>query len=105
MAFNPAPEFWIEDYDVADGVIQIPIASIANLDGAKADPTTGDIREVLYRLAAAMQTKQDSLSAGDRPAEMTLQKGQSLNSDLTMTRAFTQVFITDTGDLPVEDEP
>jgi hypothetical protein len=105
MAFNPAPSAWIAEYSLADGVISIPIASLPGLEAGPANPTTGDIREVLYRLLATLDAAWQAAGA-NIPVEWQENSGQALNpSNGTITQTYQHTFNLTPGSVDVTAEP
>jgi hypothetical protein len=94
MAFNPAPSNWIPGYTVSSGNIVIPIASLPALTTAKANATTGDIRDVVYAMNDQIFLKFRDTVVADRPTKMLIRQSSFASSEADqVTRTYSSEFI------------
>lgn len=106
MAFNPSNSHWIPNFSSDGTNITIPIASIPNLTAAEAHTTTGDIRKLLYHLEEFLNSQWVAEGAAGQPAQMTLQKGQSLNpSNGQIVATYSRTFVLAAASIDVTAEP
>jgi hypothetical protein len=80
MAFSPAPTGWFSGLSVSGTDITIPFASLNTLDDTKADPSTGDVREIVYNFCEAFSDKWQALASADRPEQLTVTTSTSVTS-------------------------
>lgn len=78
MAFNPAPTGWFSGLSVSATELTIPFASLAHLTQSKADPSTGDIREVVYNFCEAFSDVWNASVVADRPERLTMTTSTSV---------------------------
>lgn len=92
MAFAPAPSGWFSGLTVSATGLTIPFASLNSLDDIKADPTTGDIREVVYNFCEAFADVWANTATADRPEQLTINTSTSVTtsgSDEVITKIYT----------------
>ena len=80
MAFDPSPSGWFSGLSVSATDITIPFASLNSLDDTKADPDTGDIREVVYNFCEAFADAWSSTTSADRPEQLTITTSTSVTT-------------------------
>lgn len=80
MAFDPAPTGWFSGLSVSATEITIPFASLNTLTEAKADPSTGDIREVVYNFCESFSDAWSATATADRPEQLTISSTTSVTS-------------------------
>jgi len=80
MAFNPAPTGWFSGISVTATDITIPFSALNTLDDTKSDPSTGDVREIVYNFCEAFSDKWQSLASTDRPDQLTINTSTSVTS-------------------------
>jgi hypothetical protein len=80
MAFNPAPTGWFSGISVTATEITIPFSALNTLDDTKSDPSTGDVREIVYNFCEAFSDKWQSLASTDRPDQLTINTSTSVTS-------------------------
>lgn len=88
MAFNPAPTGWFSGLSVSATELTIPFSSLNLLDDTKADPTSGDVREIMYNFCEAFADKWSSTTAANRPSQLTI------NTSTSVTTSGTEEIIT-----------
>lgn len=88
---------------VTGNAIQIDIADLTELLASEADPSTGSIVKVLFRLLGALQTVYTPLPASDRPVAMTLTPSQDVISGSlsTLNRRYNAGFTIDIGEVNI----
>jgi hypothetical protein len=80
MAFNPAPTGWFSGISVSATELTIPFTALNTLDDTKADPTTGDVREIVYNFCEAFSDKWATTTSADRPDQLTLNTSTSVTT-------------------------
>jgi len=80
MAFNPAPTGWFSGLSVTSTEMTIPFSSLKTLDENKSDPSTGDVREIIYNLCEAFSDKWQATASVDRPEQLTVTTSTSITS-------------------------
>lgn len=80
MAFDPAPTGWFSGLSVTGSGITIPFASLKTLNDTKANPSTGDVREIVYNFCEAFSDKWQATSSVDRPDQLTINTSTSVTS-------------------------
>jgi hypothetical protein len=80
MVFDPAPSGWFSGISVSSTELTIPFAALNSLDQTKSDPTTGDVREVVYNFCEAFSDKWISTTAANRPQNLTISSSTSVSS-------------------------
>jgi hypothetical protein len=80
MAFNPAPTGWFSGISVTATEITIPFSALNTLDDTKSDPSTGDVREIVYNFCEAFSDKWQSLASTDTPDQLTINTSTSVTS-------------------------
>lgn len=113
MAFDPKPSTWLgAGYSLANNAISLTTAdkdgdiALPEVTDAEADPTTGDIRKVLFGLMEAIFQAWNGVAAADRPTMMTIQKGSYANVETgRIETTFTARFTTVAAGYEVADEP
>lgn len=91
MPFDKKPSTWINNWYLDDGNIIIPVESFAELTEDEANPTTGDIRRVLFAILEQIYTKWNSTALEDRPKKVSIYRSTSVNDqtgDITKTYQF-----------------
>ncbi len=90
MAFNPAPSNWLgAGYTVDTGSHTISMTTVTagsdivleQLTDAKADETTGDIRDVAMSITEALFQSYLAQASPDRPSKMILAKSTTGGGD------------------------
>jgi len=74
MAFDPAPSSLFASWSEDGTDITVPIASIDDLTAADADGTTGDWREVVFRIVDHTYAYIQGLASADKPAKITISR-------------------------------
>jgi hypothetical protein len=108
MAQDLKPDTWLPDWTEDATNITVPLASIPEVTAAEADGATGDIRKVAFGLAEALYDHFNGLPLADRPTNMVITRGSSVNdqtNEMTRTYGFTFKLAPATGALEVVDEP
>jgi len=78
---------------------------IPELDPAEADPTSGDMRKIVFALEAAIYAAYQAIAAADRPAKWVSQRSSAINdADDVISRNFVNQFTTETTGEEVADE-
>ncbi len=92
MAFLPAPSGWFSGLTVSATELTIPFSALNSLDDTKSDPTTGDVREVVYNFCEAFSDKWATTATADRPQNLTISSSTSVSSsggEETLTKIYT----------------
>lgn len=72
MAFVKTPTTWLTGY-TSDGTdITIPIASLASLEAAEANATTGDVRAILFGILKTVANANAALATADKSNRFTI---------------------------------
>ena len=93
MAFNPAPNNWIPNWDETTGTISVPVATFPQLTNAEAHETTGDIRKVLFAINEQLALRWTAIAQADRPAKMTITKTQTLDAVGNIVVNYSHTFV------------
>lgn len=80
MAFDPSPSGWFSGLSVSPTELTIPFSSLNNLDDTKADPDTGDIREVVFNFCEAFADAWANTSSANRPSQLTINTSTSVTT-------------------------
>lgn len=113
MAFDPQPATWLgAGYTLSGNKVQMTTVTAGSnivldkLTDAQADPTTGDIRDVVRACCYAFYEAWAAQSPGNRPAKMRLVKSVESLPDLTTLReTYTMSFEVESDPQGVVDEP
>lgn len=113
MAADITPATWIDGYDSDSGAHTITLntadngtPSLPQLTDAKADPATGDIRQVMLAICEALYEKWLELGAAGQPIQMRLSRAVSGDSSGNITYFYTTaVTFQPTGIFEIPDEP
>ena len=92
MAFDASPSGWFSGLTASATELTIPYSSLNDLNQTKADPDTGDIREVIYNICEAFSDKWAVTATADRPAKTTINTSSSISSSAgvdTITKTYT----------------
>lgn len=92
MAFDPAPSGWFTGLTVSPTGLTIPFSSLNSLDDIKADPSTGDVREIIYNFCEAFADNWANKASADRPTELTINTSTSVSTvgaDEVLTKIYT----------------
>lgn len=92
MAFDPAPSGWFSGLTASSTELTIPFASLNNLDQTKSDPSTGDVREVVYNFCEAFADSWSAAVVDDRPEQLTISTSTSVTtsgSEEVLTKIYT----------------
>ena len=106
MAWSASPSNYFSAW-AFDGVsdITLPITCVPNLDAVDCDPTTGDIRKVMFDLLEQVYITWTALPTADRSTRMTVSRSQSINQATTyITRSYTYTFVLAPVGIEVVDE-
>ena len=84
----------------------IPLASLPDLDGTEANPSSGDIRKIMFAFETAIYNAYEAVAEADRPTRWISSRSQSFNSTgLTITRNFNHQITTSVSGEEVVAEP
>lgn len=101
MPFNPAPSGYFPGINTGAVVssvtgVFIPWSSLENFNAS----TSGDIRQLVYSFNEAVADEYLSLTAANRPSQMTISRNQTFNSATVVRKQFsTSVNLAFSGDL------
>jgi hypothetical protein len=107
MAFNPAPSGWFPGLTASSTALTIPYSSLNNLTQANADPSTGDVRAIIYSICEAFSDKWSTTDSEDRPSQTTIVTSQSISSSQGedfVTKNYTIRVSLDIDSVSVSDE-
>src|SRR4051794_1679517 len=99
MAFDPKPSTWLQagygsDSTAHTVTMNTGTASsnktLPELTDAKADPTTGDIRNVIFALVEQFYQRWVAIGTGGQPAKMILNRVVTRGSDGQLIYTYTQ---------------
>jgi hypothetical protein len=113
MAADIAPSTWIDGYDSDSGAHTITLntaengtPSLPQLTDAKADPTTGDIRQVVLAIAEALYETWLTRGAENQTTQMRMSRAISGDSSGNITYFFqTSITFQPTGIFEIPAEP
>ena len=80
MAFDPAPSTWFSGLTNSISAVTIPYTALNGLAQADADPTTGDVREIVFGFCEAFSDRWASTATADRPDKATITTSTSVSS-------------------------
>ena len=83
MAFDASPSGWFSGISVSPTELTIPFSSLNNLDDTKADPSTGDVREIVYNFCEAFADAWAGTSTANRPSQLTINTSTSVTTSGT----------------------
>ncbi len=92
MAFAAAPSGWFSGLSASATELTIPYSALNSLNQTKADPTTGDVREIVYNFCEAFSDKLAVTGADDKAEQLTMTTSTSVTSSGgtdTMTKIYT----------------
>jgi hypothetical protein len=113
MAFDKKPSTWLgagyaasaENHTItlntADAASDKTVPELAD---AEADPTTGDVRKLVFALMEMLYAAWAAQAAVDRPTKLTIYKSSSVSGS-TITHTYTVVTVNDINAQDVADEP
>ena len=113
MAFDPAPSTWLgAGYDGDAGAHTIILNTndaasdklLAQLTDALADPTTGDIREVILAVVEAFFQAWGNVAEADRPDRMLISRLTTSGPSKTIRFSYTFSFQVDPSEFTVTAE-
>lgn len=105
MAWDPTPTNYMEGWTEDGTDITVPIASFPELTAEIADSATGDIRGIVFAFVDQWYNVWIALATADRSKNMTMARGQSIQTDNTIIRTYTLTFRLDPEGFAVQDEP
>lgn len=113
MAADIKPSTWIDGYDADSGAHTIMLntaengtPSLPQLADAKADPDTGDVRQVVLAIAEALYQSWLLQGAENQTTQMRLSRSISGDSSGNITYIFqTSITFQPTGIFEIPDEP
>jgi len=83
----------------------IPMSSLPELTAVEANPSTGDIRKIMFAFETAIYDAYDAIATADRPTRWINSRSQSFSSDgLNITRNFNHQITTAVSGEEVIDE-
>lgn len=112
MAFDAKPSTWLgAGYDSDSGAHTITAntndaasnKTFPELTDVEADPTTGDVRKLMYAILNQFYASWAATAAADRPTKMNLVRSTSENTTGDIVRTYSLQFTLD-GTLDVESE-
>lgn len=113
MAVDLKPSTWLgAGYTLSSHLIRFETNDAANanktlagLTDTEGDPTTGDIRKVLFEIAEkAYQSWRTQVAAVNQPTKMTLTRSSIENPDGTISRTYSMQFVVSGGTVDVVSE-
>ena len=111
--FDPAPSTWLgAGYDVDTGTHVISLNTndaasnklLAQLTDALADPTTGDIRSVMFAVLEAFYTAWRAVADADHPTKMTITRSRASGTGDTLRYNYQVSFLVDSTEIAVTAE-
>lgn len=113
MAFNPAPSVWLgAGYDNDAGAHTISFNTfnaasnklLAQLTDALADPTTGDIRDIMMAVSEAFFQAWEAVADADHPVRMTVTRQCTSGAATSQQLTYRFVFQVDPVSFTMTDE-
>jgi|TARA_B100001094_G_C17962415_1_gene686119 hypothetical protein len=92
MAFSAAPTGWFPGLSASATELTIPYSSLNSLTQSKSDPTTGDVRDIIYNICEAFSDKLANTATADQANQLTMSTSTSVTSSGgtdTMTKIYT----------------
>ena len=84
----------------------IPMSSLPELTAVEANPSSGDIRKIMFAFETAIYNAYNAIAVDNRPTRWTNSRSQSFSSDgLTITRNFNHQIVTGVSGEEVVNEP
>lgn len=114
MAFDAKPSTWLGagyTVDAGNHLIKLTTAeavvkAVPELTDAEANPTTGDIRKVIFALLEAIYQAQLAQLVADRPAQVVVYRSSQTDETTgIVTRTYTVVTKLAIGTIDVAAEP
>lgn len=90
MAFDPKPSSWIASWTEDGTVASFNLADLTqSLTAVEADALTGDWRDCIYSLIDHSYQYLSGLAAGDKPAQITIDRVVQRHSDSVLKLTYT----------------
>jgi len=107
MAFDPAPSGWFPGLTNSATELTIPFTALNQLTQAESDPTTGDVREIIYNFCEAFNDNWVATAEADRPEKTTISTStsvQTVGGSEILTKIYTIRVELDVDSVDVSDE-
>jgi len=107
MAFDPAPSGWFPGLTNSATELTIPFTALNQLTQADSDPSTGDIREIVFGFCEAFSDQWVATAEADRPDKTTINRStsvQSVGGTEVLTKIYTIRVELDVDSVDVSDE-
>jgi len=107
MAFDPAPSGWFPGLTNSATELTIPFTALNDLTQADSDPSTGDIRAIVYNFCEAFNDKWAATAEEDRPDKTTINAStsvQTASGSEVLTKIYTIRVELDVSAVDVSDE-
>ena len=107
MAFNASPSGWFSGLSASATELTIPYSALNDLNQTKSDPTTGDVREIVYNFCEAFSDVNTNTASADRPTKTTISTSTSISSSGgsdTITKTYTIRVSLDVDTVSITDE-
>jgi hypothetical protein len=107
MAFAAAPSGWFSGLSASATELTIPYSALNALNQTKSDPTTGDVREIVYNFCEAFSDKLAVTATADKAEQLTMTTSTSITSSGgsdTMTKIYTVRVNLSVDDVSIPDE-
>ena len=107
MAFDPAPTGWFPGLTNSATALTIPFTALNQLTQADSDPSTGDVREIVYNFCEAFTDKWADTTDADRPEKTTISTStsvQTVGGSEILTKIYTIRVELDIDSVDVSDE-
>lgn len=107
MAFNPAPSGWFPGLTNSATELTIPFTALNQLTQADSDPSTGDIREIVFNFCEAFSDKWAATADADRSEKTTISTStsiQTVGGSEILTKIYTIRVELDVDSVDISDE-
>lgn len=80
MPFNSSPNVWFSGLTVDSSGVTFPYSSMDNLTQADSDPTTGDMREIVFGFCEALADNMALTATADRPSQLSVTRTATVST-------------------------
>lgn len=80
MAFSASPNVWFSGVTSDASGITFPYSAMNGLLQADADPTTGDMREIVFAFCEELSNNMAATVTADRPNQLTVSRSASVST-------------------------
>lgn len=107
MAFNSSPNVWFSGLTADASGVTLPYSAMNNLTQVDADPTTGDMREIVFGFCESLADSMALTATADRPSQLNVTRTATVSTvsgqDI-LTKTYTIRLNLDIEDVSVASE-